>query len=97
MAARPGDDLRQRHEGYLRSDLLAATLRSNREANVFVLQTARQKIFRVHSPTRQFHGGYQFGVLRHGVHTGGEKAAAGDHVAVSGLIGFRAAYVESAR
>jgi hypothetical protein len=34
--------LRRRHEGYLRIDLLAATLQSNREVDVFVLRTARQ-------------------------------------------------------
>jgi hypothetical protein len=33
MAVRSGDHLRRRHEGYLRSDLLVATLRSNHEVN----------------------------------------------------------------
>jgi hypothetical protein len=30
MAFRSGDDLRRRHEGYIYNDLLAATLRFNR-------------------------------------------------------------------
>jgi hypothetical protein len=47
-----GRPLQQRHEGYLHSDLLAATLRANREVDVFLLQMARQKIlFCAHSPT----------------------------------------------
>jgi hypothetical protein len=52
MAVRSSDHLRRRHKGYLRSDLLAATLRSNREVDVFVLHTARQEIFS-HSPTHR--------------------------------------------
>jgi hypothetical protein len=42
--------LPRRHEGYLRSDLLAVTLRSDREVDVFVLQTTRQNFF---VPTRR--------------------------------------------
>jgi hypothetical protein len=38
-------------EGYLRSDLLAATLQSNREVDVFVPRMARQKIFAPTHPT----------------------------------------------
>jgi hypothetical protein len=45
MTVRFGDHLRRRHEGYLRSNLLAATLRSNREVDVFVQQTAHQHFF----------------------------------------------------
>jgi hypothetical protein len=45
MEVRFGDHLQRRHGGYLRSDLLTATLRSNREANVFVQRTAHQNFF----------------------------------------------------
>jgi hypothetical protein len=51
MAIRSDDDLRRRHERYPCTDLLAATLRSNREVGVFVLQTTRQNFFR--QPTTQ--------------------------------------------
>jgi hypothetical protein len=50
MEVRFGDHLRRRHEGYLRSDLLAATLRSNRKVDVFVLRTTHQKFFRFPHP-----------------------------------------------
>jgi hypothetical protein len=53
MVVRSSDHLQRRHKGYLRSDLLTATLRSNREVDVFVLQTARQKLFHTHPPTER--------------------------------------------
>jgi hypothetical protein len=42
---RDDSSLWRRHEGYHCNDLLAATLLSNREVDVFVLQTARQIFF----------------------------------------------------
>jgi hypothetical protein len=42
MAVRSGNHLQRRHEGYLRSDLLVATLRSIREVNVFVPRMTHQ-------------------------------------------------------
>jgi hypothetical protein len=45
MTIRSGDDFRRRHEGYPRNDLLAATLRSNREVDTFVLQMVRQNFW----------------------------------------------------
>jgi hypothetical protein len=54
MVVRSGDHLRRRREGYLLSDLLAATHQSNREVNVFVLLTARQKFSASHPPTLVF-------------------------------------------
>jgi hypothetical protein len=49
---RDGSSLRRRHEGYLRSDLLAAIFRSNREVGVFVPWRAR-KNFHVRTPTQR--------------------------------------------
>jgi hypothetical protein len=40
-----GRPLQQRHEGYLHSNLLAATLRANREVDVFVLLMAPKNSF----------------------------------------------------
>jgi hypothetical protein len=42
MAVRSGNHLQRRHEGYLRSDLLVATLRSIREVNIFVPRMTHQ-------------------------------------------------------
>jgi hypothetical protein len=90
MAVRSGDHLQRRHEGSLYSDLLAATLRSNREVEVFVLQMARQNFWYPPTHPASFMAVIKFGILRRRVHTlGGETAAARDHVAVSGLISLR--------
>jgi hypothetical protein len=48
--------LQRRHEGYLRSDLLAATLQSNREVDVFVLRTVRQIFSRPPTYARNYGG-----------------------------------------
>jgi hypothetical protein len=53
MAVRSGDHHQRRHEGYLRIDLLATSLRSNREVDVFVLQTARQEFFHARPSTKR--------------------------------------------
>jgi hypothetical protein len=59
MAVRSGDHLWQRHEGYLRSDLPAATLRSDREAGVFILHVARWNLFVATHPPSPFSSSQQ--------------------------------------
>jgi hypothetical protein len=50
MAVRSGDHLRRQDEGFLRSNLFPATLRFNREVDIFAQQTLRQKFLAATHP-----------------------------------------------
>jgi hypothetical protein len=54
MAVRSDDHLRQRHEGYLHSDLLVATLRSNREVASSFYKRPSQFFSSTHHPTHHY-------------------------------------------